>query len=122
MARYQDLPRAWRQAISYTLVAAAASAVTFGICWGRNVNINYSSNVPEDLAKLNQAYKAIEQYYIGEYDKDAIYDNAIRGMIYGAGDPWGYYLNAEEYEEYEIANSREYVGIGVTVKTDQPEK
>ena len=36
MARYQDLPRSWRQAISYTLVAAAASAVTFGICWGRN--------------------------------------------------------------------------------------
>lgn len=122
MARYQDLPRSWRQAISYTLVAAAASAVTFAICWGRNVNINYTSTIPEDMSKLSQAYKIIQEYYIGEKDKDAIYDGAIKGMIYGSGDPWGYYMNAEEYKEYKSVNSREYVGIGVTVNTDQPEK
>ena len=124
MARYQDIPRGWRQFISYTLVAVAASAVTFGICWGKNTTVNYSSggNFSANTAKLDQVYTAIQDHYIGETDDDAIIDAAAQAMVQATGDRWSYYMNPSDYAAYKEQTSNSYVGIGVTVNTDTPDK
>ena len=79
MARYQDLPKGWRQFISYSLVAVAASAITFMLCLGRNTTVNYSSggNFSANTAKLEQIYSTLQEQYIGQLDSQALIDAAI---------------------------------------------
>lgn len=120
MAQFKDLPRSWKQVISYSLVALASAAVTFGVCWGRNTTVNYSSNkkYSENVAKIDEAYSVIDQYFIGDADDQLMVDSAISAMIQATGDKWSYYLNAEDYKAYKAANAKQYVGIGVTVNPD----
>lgn len=124
MARYQDIPRPWRQFISYVLVAAAAAAVTFGICWGKNTTVNYSSNgnFSANTAKLEQIYAIIQEQYIGDADNETVIDAAAQAMVLATGDRWSYYMNASDYAAYKEQTSNAYVGIGVTVNTDDPDK
>lgn len=124
MARYQDIPVGWRRFISYTLVAAAASAATFGICWGRNTTINYSgsSNFSANTAKLEQIYGVIQERYIGDANNEQIIDYAARAMVSATGDQWSYYMSPSEYLAYKEQTSNTYVGIGVSVNTDDPKR
>ncbi|MBQ8797173.1 MAG: S41 family peptidase [Oscillospiraceae bacterium] len=122
MARYQDLPEGWRKFISYTLVAVAASAVTFGICWGKNTTVNYTSNgnFSSSTAKLEQVYNIIQERYIGELDDELLIDAAAQAMVLATGDQWSYYMTPEAYMTYKEDSANAYVGIGVTVNTDTP--
>lgn len=122
MARYQDIPEGWRKFISYTLVAAASAAVTFGICWGRNTTVNYSGNTnfSADTAKLEQVYGVIQERYIGNTNNEQLIDAAAQAMVLATGDKWSYYMNPSDYLAYKEQTSNSYVGIGVTVNTDDP--
>ena len=122
MGEFRDLPGGWRKFISYTLVAVAASAVTFGICWGKNTTINYSSNgnFSASTAKLEQVYNIIQDRYIGNTDDELLIDAAAQAMVLATGDQWSYYMTPEEYSAYKEQTSNAYVGIGVTVNTDTP--
>ena len=124
MARYQDIPWKWRQFVSYTLVAVAASAVTFGICWGKKTTVNYSSggNFSANTAKLEQIYAVIQEQYIGDAKDSELIDAAAQALVLATGDRWSYYMNAKDYLAYKEQTSNTYVGIGVTVYTDEPAK
>lgn len=69
--------------------------------------------------KLNQIQKIIENYYIGEYTQEALYDGAAAGMIQGIGDQWSYYIPATEYDSYVEQMQNAYVGIGVTITSPE---
>ena len=122
MAKYQDLPERWRKFISYTLVAVAASAVTFGICLGKNTTVNHSGNgnFSGSTTKLEQIYNIIQERYIGDTDNEQLIDAAAQAMVLATGDQWSYYMTSEDYVSYKEQSSNAYVGIGVTVNTDTP--
>ena len=122
MGKFQDLPGGWRKFISYTLVAVAASAVTFGICWGKNTTVNYSSNgnFSASTAKLEQIYNIIQDRYIGDTDDELLIDAAAQAMVLATGDQWSYYMSPADYMAYKENSSNAYVGIGATVNTDTP--
>ena len=62
--------------MSYVLVAALASAVTFA-----------AANVPrEDNAKLDELRALVDEKFIGEIDWAAAEDSAAAGMVAGLGD------------------------------------
>lgn len=121
MARYQDIPRGWRQFISYALVAVASAAVTFGLCMGKNMSSS-NGNFSADTAKLDRVYAIIQEQYIGETDDEAIIDAAAQAMVLATGDQWSYYMNQTDYLAYKEQTSNAYVGIGVTVNTNTPDK
>ncbi len=91
---------------SYVLVAALASAATFGV-------IGYRS---EGYDKLDELSELIEEKFIGEVDVQAMEDNAAAGMIAALGDRWSYYMTAEGYESYKEQMNNSYVGVGITVQ------
>lgn len=124
MARYQDIPKGWRQFISYSLVAIAASAITFGICLGGKTTVNYSSsgNFSANTAKLEQIYAILQEQYIGEMDNEQLIDAAAQAMVLATGDRWSYYMTPEDYLRDKEITSNSYVGIGVTVYTETPDK
>ena len=92
--------------LSYVLVAALASVVSFGLCtlgMGRNAS------------KLNQLTSLIEERFIEDIDMGTLEDAAAAAMVNSLGDRWSYYLTAEEYQVHMEQMNNAYVGIGVTI-------
>lgn len=92
--------------LSYILVAAVASAVTWFF---------YPEPEVQPQSKLSQLQQIIETRFIGEIDPVFMQDVAAQGMVASLGDPWSYYISAADYNAYKEQSMNAYVGIGVTV-------
>ena len=78
--------------LSYVLVAALASGITFGLM--------QPAQVQSQISKLDQLEALIEERFIGEVDTVAIEDAAADAMVEALGDRWSYYIPQDEYETY----------------------
>ena len=92
--------------LSYVLVAAVASAVSFGL--------STVTLLPRG-DKLQQLSDLIEERFIGEADMGELEDAAAAAMVNALDDRWSYYLTAEEYLTHMEQMNNAYVGIGVTI-------
>ena len=68
--------------------------------------------------KLNEIKGFVDTFFIGEVDEGKLADAAAAGMIEGLGDEWSYYIPAEEYAAYQETVTNSYVGIGVTISSE----
>ncbi len=66
-------------------------------------------------AKLVELDSVFHGLYAGEIDEDTILDTLLRAYVASSGDPYGQYLNADEYAELEREMQGNGVGIGVSV-------
>ena len=73
--------------LSYILVAAAASALSFSLCTGTTLS---------RVNKLEQLSNLIQQQFIGDLNVKEMEDAAAAAMVDSLGDRWSYYLTAEE--------------------------
>ena len=99
-----NLRTIFKKSVSYVLVAALASGVTW-----------FAAELLPN-SKLERLSAAIEHQFIGEADKTGMEDAAAEAMIASLGDRWSYYISAEEYAAHLERQSNEYVGIGVTIQ------
>ena len=88
--------------LSYVLVAAIASAVTWGIAYFT------------PSSKLEQISALIEERYIGQSDQAALEDIAAAAMVHALPDRWSTYIPAASYQAHQNNQNNEYVGIGIT--------
>ena len=98
--------------ILYLLVAAVAFSVGY---------IVRQPKVAKGSDKLAELSQVIEKNFIGEADPQAMEDGAAAGMVAALGDRWSYYIPASEYEAYMEQMENAYVGIGVTISTENTE-
>ena len=96
-----------KKSLSYILVAAVASAVTWFL----------ADKMPN--SKLEQLSDVIDRKFIGEADQTAIQDAAADAMVEALGDRWSYYVPAQQQDYYEKRRNNEYVGIGVSIMKRQ---
>lgn len=75
----------------------------------------YGRSLSTEERTLLQAYRTIDECFVGDYDKQAHLDSTLETMVDSLGDRWSYYLTAEEAQRVKAARSNVYVGIGVTV-------
>ena len=94
--------------LTYILVAAVASCVTFYIC-----------EDPSEQPKLEQLEELILECFIGEADQTAMEDAAAAAMVDSLGDQWSYYIPASSYDAYVEQQENAYVGIGITISTEE---
>lgn len=92
-------------AASYLLVAA----IFMGIGW--LVRSPWSP-------KLQRLEALIQERFIGDVDQTTLEDGAAAGMVAAMGDRWSYYIPASQYEAHKERNENAYVGIGVTINTE----
>lgn len=98
--------------LSYVVVAALASAITYGVA---------TRDTSATVTKITQLENLIEAKFIGEVDETAMGDAAADGMISALGDRWSYYMSADEYEDYLERMANAYVGIGITIQMMEDE-
>lgn len=95
------------QTVSYILVAALASFVTLYLSARSNQN------------KLDELRNLIQQRFIGEVTQEQLDDGAAAGMVSATGDRWSYYIPASQYAAHVEQMNNEYVGIGVTITSNE---
>ena len=103
--------------LSYVLVAALASAVTFCVSGGSG-----GSGADAGYSKLTELADLIDERYVDEYDKTAMEDAAAEAMIGALGDRWSYYISAANYQNYKEQMSNAYVGVGITIQQQEDEQ
>lgn len=91
------------RSLSYVLVAALASAITFGLCRFQRID------------KLGVLENVLRRYYVGEIDDQKMEDAMAAAMVDSLGDRWSHYMTAEEYSDYRDTMSNSYVGVGITI-------
>ena len=97
-------------AISYIVVAALASAITY-----------FTLDEKKETSKVQELQELINTCFIGEVDDKTLEDGAAAGMVAATGDQWSYYIPAADFSDYMDQMNNEYVGIGVTVtQSEEP--
>ena len=64
----------------------------------------------------------LQNYFIDEYDSKKLGDEAAKAIIEATGDPWSFYLSADEVNGYKDHLDNAYTGIGVTIYEEPSEK
>ncbi len=116
------------KALSYILVAALACVVTLTML--PSMGYSYSpvrsqpaqGDVAQNAQKLEELLNIIDAAYIGDADTTFMADMAAHAMVAATGDRWSYYISAAEMESYNAQMENAYVGIGITISTEDPSK
>lgn len=72
-------------------------------------------NDVSEFKKLFDVRESLYRYYDGEIDDSALVDGAIKGMTLSLKDPYTYYMNAEDYNNYKEKSESNYYGLGLVV-------
>lgn len=86
--------------------------------------INNSSNVVQSFnelkdtggfSKLFDVRKLLYKWYDGNIDDQALAEGAIKGMVGALKDPYTYYMNSDEYNDFKEKSHGNYMGVGIQV-------
>mgnify|MGYP004496970749 FL=1 len=61
----------------------------------------------------------VDDKFIDEVNREAMGDSAAAAMVSGLGDPWSYFMTADEYKTYQLSSTNEYSNIGMTIMQDE---
>ena len=71
-----------------------------------------------DYQKLSTIDQTVRRNYIKNIDEEKLEEKIINGYFDGLGDKYSYYMNPDEYAEYQSAAASSLVGIGITAHYD----
>ena len=69
----------------------------------------------KNISKFLEQYNNIVDNYYMDLDKDALIDNAIKGMIESLDDPYTTYFSADEAKNFNMRLDGTFEGIGVEI-------
>ena len=98
------------------VVGCTATALYKDISYISMGNDTIEQSFVKKLAMIN--YNLSEQY-IYDYDKQKMYDNALKGYIWGLEEDYTNYYTKDEFESYMTSIEETYVGIGVVVSPNE---
>ena len=96
------------------VVTAALTAVLAAVTV--NARLGGELSFAREHPKLRELSDVIDSRFVGEKDAEAVEEACAAAMVEGLGDPWSYYISAEDLKQYDITMANNYVGIGVTVR------
>ena len=69
--------------------------------------------------KYLEVLQIIQDHFYEERDVSGISDASAKAMVASLEDPSSFYMTREEYEEYKLAMTNQYVGIGITTEYNE---
>lgn len=100
------------------LTAVITAAVTLNVWNGVTHFLPGRSAERKFENKLSVIDNFIDRYYMNEYDKEQMYEQAVTGYVKGLDEPYSNYYPAGEFDDYMGAVEDSYVGIGVVISMD----
>jgi len=77
--------------------------------------------IAENIQKLEDLYRFIDQRYIEELDHDVMYEAIVNGLFEGLDDPYSSYFTEEEASDLMDTATGVYGGIGAYISKPDPE-
>ena len=113
-----------RVVLTVILLLLVTNVATYSLATGVIPWINYRWGVGSfhvgsaaDSARLRDEYNLIMSNYVDPVDGHALIEGALKGMADAVGDPYTYYMDPKEFQEFDISLSGEYEGVGMVVET-----
>ena len=76
----------------------------------------------EDYAEAKRYIEikdVLDEYFIEPVDRSVMADAAASSMVLGLGDPWSYFMTADEYRAYQLSAGNDYADIGLSIVKDE---
>lgn len=99
-----------------TLVLVAVFSLVLGIVITIGLLVK---TVGVDGLSVVQAMSVVRSSFVGEYDWHEVTDKTMNGMVNALDDQWSYFLTQGQYLQLQESRSNSYVGIGVTISTQE---
>lgn len=87
-----------------------------------NASTPYNENYQSFEDKLEDVLDALDYNYLEAYDENQLYEEAIRGLVDGIGDPYTSYFTEEEFDSFMEKMEGSYDGIGVVVSYGEDQR
>jgi len=84
-----------------------------GYRWGMGL---FQTGSAQDFGRIYEEYRLLMSEYVDELDGHVLIEGALKGMADAVNDPWTYYMDPEEFKEFDMTLSGEYVGVGMIVE------
>jgi carboxyl-terminal processing protease len=94
-----------------TLLCLAIALLTAIVAVGGTVYYIYSG----PLGRIYGIVNLLDQNFYKPVDRAKLVEGGSRGVVLALGDPYSIFMNAAEWQEFNIRTSGEYSGIGVTI-------
>ncbi len=69
--------------------------------------------------KYLEVMDIIEREYYEERDTSGIEDASAKAMVESLNDPASFYMTLDEYEQYKLSMTNQYIGIGITTERNE---
>lgn len=69
-------------------------------------------------AKAKSIYNLMEKEYVGDIEKEKVFDGLYTGMLAFSTDKYSRYISKEDFESYKISTSGNYAGMGAKTTVD----
>src|SRR5690625_1078815 len=67
-----------------------------------------STEVPEDMTKVTQAYNLIQEHYVEDVDEKELLEGAIQGMLETLDDPYSTYMDVGIVQRFQHPLNRTF--------------
>ena len=84
-------------------VTAALTAVLAAVAV--NARLGGELSFAREHPKLRELSDVIDSRFVGEKDAEAVEEACAAAMVEGLGDPWSYYISAEDLKQYDITRT-----------------
>ncbi len=106
----------FKKGFLYGMLTLAALAMALNAIY-----TGYRAYIKKDLgyeAKAKAIYGIMDKNYVGDIDESKVFEGIYLGMLYDSTDRYSTYISAEDYEDYKIKTTGNYVGIGALMTID----
>lgn len=99
------------------IVGAVMLTGVINVSYGTSMNATSEGDVVEMISKkAERILKIMDAYYLEDYDKEAMAEGMLAGMLAAVGDPYTGYYDAESFANLMESSEGVYYGIGVVVQ------
>ena len=70
---------------------------------------------PGALFQIVRTMHLIQRHYVGETDREKIYDGALKGMVGVLNDPYSTYLDNQDFQALSTMTEGHFGGVGMGV-------
>ncbi|MBQ2691726.1 MAG: S41 family peptidase [Clostridia bacterium] len=119
MKKKRTVPMGTCLMLVFLAVVTTANICVFGMTEFYNNKLGSLQAKTEDYKRLEELVGVVDKHYVGEYEFEDAMDGILAGYMAGVGDKWSGYYTQEEYEALLEMNENSYVGIGVTISTEE---
>ncbi len=112
-----------RVILTVIAIVLVTNVATYSLATGVVPWVNYRWGVgsfhfgsAQDSARLRDEFNLLRSNYVDPVDDHKLIEGALKGMADAVGDPYTYYMDPKEFEEFDITLAGEYVGVGMVVE------